>query len=82
MKKFLTMLVAVSFAATAMLAEAATPKAAEEPSATVISTDAPAPRAQKVAKKTKGKKHTAVAKKHGKKRHAKARHRKARVAQR
>lgn len=79
MKKFLTLLAAVTFAATAVLAEAATPKAAEEPSATVLSTDAPAPRAKKVAKTVKGKKkHAAVAKKHAKKKHAKARHRKVR----
>lgn len=69
MKKILTLLAAVAFAGTALVAEAATPKAAEEPNATVISTDAPAPRAKPMkAKKSASKstrKSTAAAKKAG-----------------
>lgn len=76
MKKILTLLAAVSLASTAFFAQAATPKAAEEPTATVVSADAPAPRAHKVAKKTKkAKKHAVAHKKHGKKHHHRRAHR-------
>lgn len=64
MKKFLSLIAAVAFAATALVAEAATPKAAEDPSATVVSTSAPAPKVKKA--------NHATAKKHGAKKPAKA----------
>lgn len=45
MKKFLGLLAVASLAVTAAAAHAATPKAAEDPTATVISVGTPAPRA-------------------------------------
>lgn len=76
MKKILTLLAAVAFASTALFAEAATPRAAEDPSAPVESSDAPMPKVRKVApdkakqakaKKTTSKSHVKADK--GKKQH-------------
>ncbi|HZX30550.1 MAG TPA: hypothetical protein VFF03_04305 [Rhodocyclaceae bacterium] len=83
MKKFLTLLTAVAFASTALLAEAASPRAAEDAYAPVATTNAPVPKVRKAvhprAKSVKARKH------HGKKhmKLAKAKHKKrARLAHR
>ena len=55
MKKFLSLLVAAGLAMAVTAVEAATPKAAEDPTATVISVGTPAPRVHQAptsAKKT------------------------------
>lgn len=76
MKKILTLLAAVAFASTTLVAEAATPRAAEDPSSPVDSNEAPMPKVRKVtpdkakqtkAKKTSSKKHAKGDK--GKKKH-------------
>lgn len=69
MKKILTLLAAVAFASTALFAEAATPRAAEDPSAPVESSDTPMPKVRKVAP---DKAKQAKAKKTASKSHAKA----------
>ncbi len=58
MKKFLSFLTALAFASTAMLADAA-PRAAEDPTASVVSTSYPAPKARKHTAKH-GKKHASA----------------------
>lgn len=64
MKKFLTLLTAVAFASTALFAEAATPRAAEDSTAAVAVSDAPVPKVRK-ATRVKSAKHV-KATKHGK----------------
>lgn len=71
MKKFLAALAALTFSATAALAQGVAPKAAEDTSGSVLSSNAPAPRA-KPAKMTK--KHTVHAKKANKKKTHKVAH--------
>lgn len=48
MKRILTLLTAIAFASASLLADAA-PRAAEDPSASVVSTSGPAPKAKKQA---------------------------------
>lgn len=78
MKKFLTLLAAVSFAATTLIAQAQTPKAAEDPAGSVASANSPAPRVKAAA----AKKHVRHARKAGKKKAHKVKHRKVRKAHR
>lgn len=47
MKKLLSLVTALAFAATVPAAQAATPKAAEDPTATVIGVDQPAPKVKR-----------------------------------
>lgn len=53
MKKFLTLLAAAAFASTALFAQAATPKAAEDPNAPVMASDKPVPKVRKLTPQTR-----------------------------
>lgn len=55
MKKFFGLLAAASLALVTTVSHAATPKAAEDPSATVVSVGTPAPRAHKAPSNAKKK---------------------------
>ncbi|MBS1190070.1 MAG: hypothetical protein H6R10_1862 [Rhodocyclaceae bacterium] len=77
MKKFLSLLAAVAFASTALFAQAATPRAAEDPNDAVVASDTPVPKVRKAAPakpqqaKAKPAKKKTAHKPHGKK-HGKA----------